>query len=153
MVGRNWNEDWSDIVRNVIFKDDELKRLMLVPEGTKVMDFVEKYFIKAGYATSPLTNESVRVVYNTYRSSDTNNPYVTRNEIAFNVYVKLTKLHGADRDGLILRTNLIADRLNNMLTRKRLGSYKFRCCGETDMDTSVVGYTRYNITFEYKKTY
>ena len=117
------------------------------------MDFVERYFIKAGYATNPLTNEAVRVVYNTYRSSDTNNPYVTRNEMSFNIYVKYTKLQGAVRDGLILRTNLIADRLNNMLTKKRLNSYKFRCCGETDMDTSVTGYVRYNITFEYKKTY
>lgn len=153
MVGRNWKDDWNNIQRNVLFKDDELKRLMLIPEGTKIMDFVQKYFTKAAVATNPVTSQDVRIIYHTYKTNPTNNPYVTVNEMSFDIYVKLDKLYGAERDGLSLRTELIANRLNNLLTKHRFDSYNFRCSGESESPTSVIGYTRYTIIFEYKRTY
>lgn len=158
MVNRAWIDDWNDIIRNVIFKDEELKKLMKIPEGTKIMEFVDRYFVRAGYSTKVLTDEAVRIVYGDSFSMQTNSPLVTRNEMSFDIYVNLKDIHnvsnepGADR--LVMRTQLIAMRLVNLLTQKRyLGSYRFWVVGERDIGTSTVGYTRYNVTFSYMKSY
>ena len=154
MVLRSWIDDWNDIIRNVIFKDEELKSLMKLPANTNIITFIDKYFIRAGYTTEVLTNESVRIVYGTIARGDAMNPYVTRNEMSFDIYVKLEDLHNVERDRLVFRNHLIAKRLIDLLTNQRyLGVYQFTVEGEGDMGTSTIGYTRYNVTFGFKKTY
>lgn len=82
------------------------------------------------------------------------NPYVTRNEMSFDIYVKLEDLHNVERDRLVFRNHLIAKRLIDLLTNQRyLGAYRFTVEGEGDMGTSTIGYTRYNVTFGFMKTY
>ena len=154
MVLRSWIDDWNDIIRNVIFKDEELKSLMKLPANTNIITFIDKYFIRAGYTTEVLTNESVRIVYGTIARGDAMNPYVTRNEMSFDIYVKLEDLHNVERDRLVFRHHLIAKRLIDLLTDQRyLGAYRFTVEGEGDMGTSTIGYTRYNVTFGFMKTY
>lgn len=154
MVLRSWIDDWNDIIRNVIFKDEELKSLMKLPANTNIITFIDKYFIRAGYTTEVLTNESVRIVYGTIARGDAMNPYVTRNEMSFDIYVKLEDLHNVERDRLVFRNHLIAKRLIDLLTNQRyLGVYRFTVEGEGDMGTSTIGYTRYNVTFGFMKTY
>lgn len=154
MVLRSWIDDWNDIIRNVIFKDEELKSLMKLPANTNIITFIDKYFIRAGYTTEVLTNESVRIVYGTIARGDAMNPYVTRNEMSFDIYVKLEDLHNVERDRLVFRNHLIAKRLIDLLTKQRyLGAYRFTVEGEGDMGTSTIGYTRYNVTFGFMKTY
>lgn len=154
MVLRSWIDDWNDIIRNVIFKDEELKSLMKLPANTNIITFIDKYFIRAGYTTEVLTNESVRIVYGTIARGDAMNPYVTRNEMSFDIYVKLEDLHNVERDRLVFRNHLIAKRLIDLLTNQRyLGAYRFTVEGEGDMGTSTIGYTRYNVTFGFMKTY
>lgn len=154
MVLRSWIDDWNDIIRNVIFKDEELKSLMKLPANTNIITFIDKYFIRAGYTTEVLTNESVRIVYGTIARGDAMNPYVTRNEMSFDIYVKLEDLHNIERDRLVFRNHLIAKRLIDLLTNQRyLGAYRFTVEGEGDMGTSTIGYTRYNVTFGFMKTY
>lgn len=154
MQNRHWIDDWNDILRDVIFPDEELKTLMKIPEGTDIITFVDKYFIRANYTTKTLTNEPVRIVYGDLYANDTNNPNVMRNELSFDIYVRLEDIHNAERDRLVMRTHLIANRLINLLTKKRyLGVYRFWLAGECEMGTSTIGYARYNVSFNYMRTY
>jgi len=56
------------------------------------------------------------------------------------------------------RTHLIANRLNDLLTKegtsgKYFGGYRFWPSKEMDLGTRTVGYVRYNISFEYMRVY
>jgi hypothetical protein len=33
---KTWNDNWNDVIRNVFFKDDKLKELMMVGEDTNI---------------------------------------------------------------------------------------------------------------------
>ena len=154
----SWMNDWNDIIRYVIFPDEELKSLMLVPEGTSIINFIDKYFIRAGYTNEILEKEDVRIVYGDSETNPTDVPNVKRNTLSFDIYVRQTKLHNATNDRLQYRTHLIANRLNTLLTKggtsgKYLGGYRFWPSKEVDLGTRTVGYVRYNISFEYMRVY
>lgn len=154
MLNRHWIDDWNDILRDVIFPDEELKSLMMIPDGTNIITFIDKYFIRAGYTSKVLSNEPVRIVYGNMYSNQTGNPHVTRNEMSFDIYVNLDHIHDAENDRLVMRTHLIAKRLIDLLTQKRyLGNYRFWVSSECEMGTSTIGYARYNVSFNYMKTY
>lgn len=148
-----WIEDWNDLIRNVIFKDDILKTLMNIPKGTNIIDFTDKYFIRAGYTNKILSDESVRIVYGIV-GTPTNNPDITQNQISFDIYVKNEDLHNVGKDRLVNRTQLIAKRLFDLLTKQRYnGVYRFFSPYEGDMGTSAIGYSRYNASLSFIKTY
>ena len=153
-----WMSDWNNIIRHVIFPDEELKSLMLVPKGTTIMDFINNYFIRAGYTNELLEKEDVRIVYGDADSKPTDVPNVKKNVLSFDIYVRTQKLHNASNDRLMYRTHLIANRLNELLTNKGtsgkyLGGYRFWPSKELDLGTRTVGYVRYNISFEYMRVY
>lgn len=153
MVNKYWEKDWNDIIRYVIFEDEELKSLMKIPENTNIITFIDKYFVRAGYATNVLTNEDVRIVYGSI-ALDSLNPNVTRNEMSFDIYVKLEHIHDIGRDRLEMRTHAIAARLINILTDRRyMGVYRMWVTGEGERGTGTIGYARYNVSFGYMKTY
>ena len=154
MIGRNWIDDWNEIIRNVIFEDEELKTLMKIPEDTDIIEFIDNYFIRANYTTKILTNQPVRIIYGDLYSNETPNPLVLRNELSFDIYVRLEDIHNVEQDRLVMRTHKIAHRLINLLTRKRyLYGYRFWVSGQREMGTSTIGYARYNVTFGYLRTY
>ena len=154
MIGRYWIDDWNAIIRDVIFEDEELKALMKLPKDVSLLEFVDEYFVRAGYTTKLLTDQTVRIVYGETRSSETRNPKVNKQELSFDIYVKLKDVRNAEKDRLVMRTHLIANRLINILTRKRyLGGYRFWVTGQCEMGTSTIGYTRYNVTFNFLKSY
>lgn len=127
---------------------------MKIPTGTNIVEFTDRYFIRAGYTSKVLKDEPVRIVYGDIFGASTWNPNVTRNEMSFDIYVKLDELHNATRDRLAFRTQLIADRLSYLLTKERYTyNYRFWLAGDHDMGTSTIGYARYNITFNYMKNY
>lgn len=145
-----WRKEFNDILRYIIFQDEELKTLMKVPNGTSILDFFDKYFIEMGFTDETLKNEAVRVVYGSIGNNDI--PKVLKNEISFDIYVKKSELRNATKDRLMLRTHLVADRIKTLLTQKdnpNMGGYVFREIGESELGTSTVGYTRYNISFNY----
>lgn len=79
---------------------------------------------------------------------------VTRNELSFDIYVKLDDLHNVGKDRLRFRTNMIANKLVQLLTKtKHVCGYRFWIVGETDIGTSAIGYARHNITFGYLRSY
>lgn len=90
-----WMKDWNDIIRYVIYPDDVLKKLMLVPEGTTIIDFIDHYFIRAGYTNELLEKEDVRIVYGDVDSKSTDVPNIMKNTLSFDIYVRTQKLHNA----------------------------------------------------------
>lgn len=148
-----WINDWNDIIRHVIFSDKELMNLMKIPEKTSIIDFIDRYFIRAGFTNKILSNEHVRIIYGS-TSSATNIDGVTSNVMNFDIYVKLENLHNVGVDRLVMRTQLIAQRLIYLLTHVRYhGVYRFYDPVEGDMGTSAVGYARYRVSLGYTRTY
>lgn len=152
-----WVNAWNTIIRKVIFPDCELKRLMMVPDKTKITDFIQHYFIKAGYTNELLTNQICRVIYSDAAGKDTDVPNVRRNLMTFDIYVKTKHLFDADEDDMLIsRLQLIAARLNYILTQERYlkgTGYRFWIAGDWDLGTRTTGYSRYTIAFYYMKVY
>ena len=105
-----WDNEWNKILREVIFADEELKALMKLPEGTDIITFIDKYFIRAGYTSKVLEDEHVRVIYSECQGSDTMVPNVMRKMMTFDIYVKTEDLHNVENDRLVMRTKKIANR-------------------------------------------
>lgn len=151
-----WLEAWNTIIRRVIWPDYELKKLMKIPKQTGILQFCDRYFIKAGYSNKLLTDEVCRIVYADAQGHDTDVPNVRKNMMTFDIYVKQEELHTATDDRLMLRTHLIAERLNKLLTQERYlaeTGYRFWIAGDWDMGTRTAGYSRYTIGFYYMKVY
>ena len=152
----HWIRDWNNIVRYVIFQDQVLKQLMKIPPKTTIIQFIDKYFIRAGFTNKLLQDESVRVVYSDVQGHDTEVPNVKKNMMMFDIYVKLEDLHNVGEDRLMMRTQLIADRLTRLLTSERYlknTGYRFWIAGDWDAGTKTVGYARYTVAFYYMKVY
>ena len=136
MIG--WIKNWNKIIREVIFKDHELKKLMRLPAKTGVVQFVDNYFVQAGYTNKVLSNEICRIVYSDTLGSDTNVPNVRRNMMVFDIYVRQDELRTAGDDALVMRTHLIASRLEKLLTSERYlldTGYRFWIAGAWDLGT------------------
>lgn len=129
---------------------------MKLPEDTNIITFIDKYFIKSSWTNATLTDEDVRIVYWTGNGSDTAVPNVKRNMITFDIYVKTKDIHNVGRDRLMMRTVLIANRIQKLLTSKRYTQetgYRFWPAGEWDSGTKTPGYSRYTIAFYYMEVY
>ncbi len=151
-----WINDWNTIIRRVIFPDVELKTLMKIPEKTNIINFIDKYFIRAGYTNKLVENESVRIVYSDIQGDDTPVPNVKRKMLTFDIYVKIEDLHNVGEDRLTMRTQLIANRLIQLLTKDRYlqdTGYRFWVAGDWDLGTRTTGYARYCVAFYYMKVY
>lgn len=153
---QRWDDDWNSILREVIFADSELKTLMLIPKGTSIMTFITKYFIRAGYTSTLLENEHVRIIYADVQGSDLNNPRIRRNMLTFDIYCKLEDVNNYGKDRLQLRTHLIGNRIFKLLTSDTYCNntgYRFYPAGEWDQGSRTIGYARYTVALYYKKVY
>jgi len=151
-----WINAWNTIIRKVIWPDHELKVLMKIPPKTGILQFIDRYFIRAGYTNKLLTDEVCRIIYADIQGGETSVPNVTKNMMTFDIYVKTEELHNIGDDRLQMRTHLIAERLYTLLTSDRYlagTGYRFWVAGDWDMGTRVTGYVRYTIAFRYMKVY
>lgn len=141
-----WINDFNKIIREVIFADEELKTLMKLPEDIDIITFIDKYFIRAGYTNKVLEDEHVRIIYADMQGSPTQVPNVMKKMMTFDIYVKTEDLHNVGRDRLVMRTQLIAHRLLQLLTDERYvqqTGYRFWIAGDWDQGTRTIGYGRY----------
>lgn len=151
-----WITEWNTILRKVLFADERLKELMMLPDDTDIITFNDKYFIRASYTNDLVENEKVRIVYGFIDNGDSGVPDVKRNLLNFDIYVKKEYLHNADIDRLLYRTVLIADRLNKLLNKNDFiagTGYKFHIETEGELGTRTIGYTRYGISFSFMRVY
>lgn len=150
---RTWQDNWNNVVRNVLFTDDKLKGLMLVPVGTDIINFQKKYFIRDGSTDELLTNEKVRIVTHDEQGTWTFNKGVIVKYKSFDIYVSEDIEHTADIDRLKSRQVLIAERIKYLLLRQwDCEHLHFQYEDEYDMWTKTVGYKLYRLTFFYKTT-
>lgn len=129
---------------------------MKIPENTNIISFIDHYFIKSSWTNSTLTDEDVRIVYWTGKASETGSPNVMRNIMTFDIYVRTEDIHNVGKDRLMMRTQLIASRLQSLLTSQRYvqdTGYRFWPAGEWDAGTKTPGYSRYTIAFYFMEVY
>ena len=151
-----WINNWNKIIREVIWNDYELKRLMKIPPKTGILQFCDRYFIRAGFTNELLSDEVCRIVYADVQGDDTATPNVKKNMMTFDIYVKQEELHNVGDDRLLSRADLIAERLFKDLTKDRYladTGYRFWIAGDWDLGTRTVGYVRKTIAFYYMKVY
>lgn len=150
---RTWQDNWNNVIRNVIFPDKRLKELMMVPERTDIIEFQKRYFIRDGSTDELLTNEKVRIVYHDDQGFDTWSKNVFGKYKSFDIYVKEDAEHTADLDRLRSRQVMIAERIKYLLLRSRnCQNLHFQYEDEYDLWTKTVGYKLYRLTFFYKTT-
>ncbi len=150
---QTWKDNWNDIIRYVLFQDEKLKSLLLVPKGTDISHFIDKYFIENTSGDEILIDEKVRVIYFDSEGGDTGNKNVKAMYKEFDIYVKEDALHNADRDRLKCRYDLIAERLRYLLTKEDyVCGMKFQYENAFNLWTKTPGYRRYHVVFSYKKT-
>ena len=151
-----WLKAWNTIIRKIIWKDDELKQLMKIPSGTNIIQFCNRYFVRAGFSNDLLTDEVCRIIYSDIQGNDTSVPNVRKNMITFDIYVKQEELHNVGNDRLMARCDLIAERLYKLLLQERYladTGYRFWIAGAWDLGTRTVGYSRKTIAFYYMMVY
>lgn len=149
-----WDDNWENVIRYVIFKDEKQLSLMCIPEGTTITKFIDKYFIEDENSDEILTDEKVRIVYYDSEGRDTGNMNVFNRYKEFDIYVKDNVVHNATDDRLKKRYKLIAERLKYLLlSEDHIYGLRFRCEDPGyNLYTKMVGYRRYHITFRYKTT-
>ena len=127
---------------------------MLLPEGTSIVRFVEKYFVEDAESTGEtVTDEKVRIVYHDSEGSDFGSPNVKNKFKEFDIYVKDDVLHTATADRLQNRYDLIAERLKYLLIRyDTVCHIRFRFADAFNLFTKTPGYKRYHVVFVYKIT-
>lgn len=151
-----WTNNWNKIIRKVIFPDYELRSLMKIPGKTGILQFIDRYFIRAGFTNKLLSDEVCRVVYAEMQGYETNVPNVRKNIMMFDIYVKEEELHNVGDDRLVFRTDLIADRIRFLLMKDRYveeTGYRFWDAGDWDAGTRTGGYARKTISFYFMKVY
>ena len=151
-----WTKAWNHILREVIFKDYDLRKLMKLPKNTGIIQFTERYFVKAGYSNALLTDEVCRIVYSDVKVNDTEVSNVKKNIMTFDIFVKTTELRNTGDDGLLLRTDLIAERLFKLLRKQRYledTGFRFWPAGDWDLKPKTAGYSGRTVAFYYMKVY
>lgn len=152
-----WIKSWNKIIREIIWHDYDLKALMKLPPRTGVLQFCDRYFIRAGYTNKLLTDEVCRIIYSDTAGIDTTVPNVKRNIITFDIFVKQEEMHNIGDDRLISRADLISERLYHLLTQERYlaeTGYRFwPATGQLDLGTRTTGYARTTLSFYYMKVY
>ena len=151
---RTWDDNWNNVIRNVLYPDKKLKELMLVPVGTDIMRFIDKYFIRDGSTDELLTNEKVRVVWhNESMSRGMTSRKIHGNFKVFDIFVSEDVEHTATTDRLKSRQTLIAERIKYLLLRQYYcENLHFDFEDEYDQWTKTVGYKLYKLTFFYITT-
>lgn len=122
----------------------------MVPEGTDIVTWINKYFVDATICTDIVTDENVRVLWWEDQSSRTNNPLVSNRKLCFDIYVKSEHVKDATNDLLRSRAKMISQQLQEILTfRNTVGQVAFRYYDDYDLGTKMVGYVRHRLVIAY----
>ena len=156
VVRYTWEDNWNDVIRHVIFQDEELKRAMLIPKNKfdNIIAFRDQYFVNDAMSDVLVTDEAVRICYYQDPGFALNN-HVKRRLLRFDIYVKREEQYDVDKvDRLKQRQKVIARRLRDLLTYgEHVQGLKFQYEDEYDLPVKTPGYVRFHIYFSYKITH
>ena len=154
-VQKTWNDNLNVVIRDVVFPDEEMKTLLMIPETDRndILKFIDKYFVKNVISDEIVTDENVRICY--YEQEGVSlGMNCSIKYLYFDIYVKNEHLHDYGDDLLAARTELIAQKLKELLTTdKYVCRINFSYRGGWDMYCKTVGYKRYTVVFSYKTTW
>lgn len=123
---------------------------MLVPEGTDILTFTTKYFVRDSSTDELLSNEKVRIVHSDQHGWQVGNKYVHGKYKHFDIFVSESVEHTATNDMLQSRQVLIAQRIKELLLKKKfLYGIHFSYEDEYDLWTKTIGYKLYHVVFFY----
>lgn len=151
-----WHDRWNSVVRDVLFPDDTLKDLMLIPAAKRgnIKAFIEQYFVEDVLPDELITDEDVRVLYYETEGAKHGHPNVIKKYLEMDIYVRNAALYTATHDRLQRRDKLIFQRIKHLLT-----SQPYVCClkfayeDDYPLGAKTVGYRRYHAVFSYKQTH
>lgn len=147
---KSWSMRWDDILRDVLFPDEELAEYMMIPEGTDIITWTNKYFVDAELCNELVRDEDVRVLWYEEQSSHTTNPLVNRRKMCFDIYVKEEHIKDATNDLLRSRARMIAQKIQEILTwRDAVGQVSFMYVDDYQLGTKTVGYVRHHLELSY----
>lgn len=151
---RTWKDNWNNVIRDVLFPDEKLRELMLLPDDVTVTRFIDKYFIEDEESSDEImTDEPVRIVHHDSEGVNFGNAHVRSRYKEFDIYIKNDVLHTATRDRLQNRYDLITERLKYLLIRHDTVCHlRFRFVDDYNLFTKTTGYKRYHVVFAYKTT-
>ena len=93
---------------------------MLIPKGTGIRDFIDRYFVEDAMPDELLIDEQARIVYyETEGAKLGNDPHITKKYLHFDIYVQEKALYNVDADRLRRRDKIIGQRLKELLTGER----------------------------------
>lgn len=150
-----WAENFSNVVRHVLFKDDELKSLMAIPaeDAKNILAFRDKYLVRGPTTDTLVLNEKVRIVYYEGEPTETDAENIMRHRVYFDIYVRKDCAYNATNDRMLHRADLIAKRLNILLSGKKLYNIRFIGRGVFQQTSRSEGYDRFVAVFAYKRIY
>lgn len=152
---KTWKDNMNDVVRYVLFPNEELKELMLIPEADKknIIKFINNYMIRSVAPDEILTTEDVRISYSEYTGKSLGSNCLKK-ILNFDVYVKTNHLHDCSDDLLKFRTDMICQKLKELLTtEKYVCRIDFTYEDDFDLFSKLAGYARHRIVFSYKITF
>lgn len=149
-VIKSWSMRWDDVLRDVLFPDEELAEYMMIPPNTTIVTWINKYFVDATICTDIVTDEDVRVLWWEEQPQKTNNPLVRNRRLCFDIYVKTEHIKDATNDLLRSRARMISQKLQEILTFKdTVGQVAFKYVDDYDLGTKMVGYVRHRLVLSY----
>lgn len=148
---KTWKDNWNNVIRRVLFPDEELRKLMLLPDDISIIEFIDKYFIQDENAGEQLISEPVRILYWDSEGRDSGNMNVRNKYKEFDIFVKEDVLHTATNDRLQNRYDQIAERQKYLLLKDtHVQGLRFRYEDDYNLWTKTIGYKRYHVVFSYK---
>ena len=151
-----WHDRWNDVIRDVLFPDEVLKELMLIPATNRknIKTFIEKYFVEDALPDELVTDEDVRILYYETEGSSIGHPNIIQKYLEFDIFVKNASLYNATNDRLQRRDKLILARLKHLLLSETyVCGLRFAYTDDYHLGAKTVGYRRYHAVFSYKQTY
>jgi len=149
---KTWADNWNDVIK-LFYKDRYMRKLMCVPDNVEIGPFMKQYFVRGIGVDELVTQESVRIMWSDGEGTDLYNKNVKLKTKVFDIYVKDSVLHTATQNTLQFRFDLIADRMKDLLLRKKhVCHMSFKWVDGYDMYTKSLGYSRYRVIFMYKMT-
>lgn len=149
---KTWKDNLNDVIRDVLFPDEELLDLMMIPEDDRenIVKFIDKSFIRDPGPDEIVTDEDVRICYSEMEGQALGSN-VVRKYLFFDVYVKNEHLHDVGDDMLAFRTDKICQKIKeDLISDTYVCRLRFNYVDDFSLFTKMIGYTRHRIIFSYK---
>lgn len=149
-----WEDNWNNVIRDVLFQSQELKDEMLVPAANRnnLRDFITNRFVEDVNTDQLVIDEDVRILW-----SIEGNPFLRGSDhihtkyLAMDIYVKRNRLYDVStEDRMKARDVEIAKRIKHLLLKTRsVCNISFRYSDEFRLVSKTVGYQRLRLVFTY----